>query len=495
MKSSTLSITFAAMMMVAAFAGIMLVADDVNAGDSGSSDESSTSSSWASDGKGDYSVTFAFDGGVIVKQMSTGNKYNFSGADAVSISGTVKAPAGYEFSAWKDSSSGVVYDGTSAYTFTQDIVVEPTFKVSASIVKLVYGDVEMEFTAGNTDAYPISQKDMESFAKAIGATAKSDIQSSDSTTILSMDGYEFKGFFAESDADYKTVIAFNGLEGTTTASITTFVAVFTPIYNLDFYVDGTITSSIKSNGYSLENQPMDPVKANYTFKGWAVDGEIVSVIEAGKIVITQDYVESLEEDTDFVAVFEPVQLTMTFIVGEFIHTQPALYGQVFAAPALPSGYACWATMELVDDVEAYTEFDFSQPIYEDTVLYAQAVDPSAIYNVTFEIEGKAAVIQKSDSIVIPNPSVDGKVFKGWVVKGESNYVDPSSYEYTADVTFVAIYDKAPAPAGPGFFQTTAGQCTAVIIAVLIIALVYAVYTNMFGMKDFLTSFKVQRVKK
>lgn len=482
------------MMMVAAFAGIMLVADDVNAEDTGSSDESGTSSSWASDGKGDYSVTFAFDGGVIVKQMSTGNKYNFSGADAVSISGTVKAPAGYEFSAWKDSNSGVVYSGGSEYTFTQDIIVEPKFKVKSDISVIILTDgISTETFAVDGTVLAANTPGLSDFLKEIG------LQLINTTVSISNDlksSYVFNGFFkGEVPEDEKTgalseVTALKGTEGAETI----YVASFTPIYSVVYFVDETAVMTATSNGIkdgdSPTGIPIAPIRENYIFMGWYdVLGEKVIgySVDSEKYTIVEGF--EFTEDIALFAEFVPLTYTVTFVYGEDMEvfiTETVKYNEKAIEPnGLPKGYKAW-------------DFDFSQPITEDTVIVAVVAEPVTVYNVTFEIYGKDPMTVPSNNIPKAiDTARDGYVFQFWVVKGDPDMqaVNPWSYDYTADVTFVAVYDKAPAPAGPGFFQTTAGQCTAVIIAVLIIALVYAVYTNMFGMKDFLTSFKVQRVKK
>lgn len=176
-----------------------------------------------------------------------------------------------------------------------------------------------------------------------------------------------------------------------------------------------------------------------------------------------------------------IYYTVTFIAGEqTVDTVSVLEKTVVAAPELPEGYKAW-------------DFDFTAVITADTTI--RAIAKENVFDVTFEIEGKTPVVQKSDSLVIPDPNVADKVFKGWVVKGQTQYVDPSTYAIKEDVTFVAIYDEAPAPAGPSFFETNEGKCVAVIIGVALLAFVYAVYTNMFGMKDLLTSIKIQRVKK
>ncbi len=478
MKNSSYAIMIAAVMFAATFAGLAIIADDTEA------EEAET---------GDYTVTFSFDGGVIVKTMAKGNTYTFSDS---SISGAVKASTGYEFDKWKDANSGVIYDDKSAYTFTQDIVVVPTFKANASIVKLVYGGVKEEFTAGSTGKYVITAADMASFAKAIDANYSGEGTISAKST-LTKDGFEFKGFYAESDTELKTKIAFNALSGPNVgAGINTYVAVFTPIHDLDFYVDDVKVTTIASNVFA--EAPMDPEKANYTFKGWAVDGEIVSVVKDGRIVITDEYVKALTADTDFVAVFAPVQLTLTLVVGDFTSTQPALYGQTITAPGLPDGYSSWATMAMVDDKEVYTVFDFAQPILEDMTLYAQKAEK--VYTVSFVSEGVVigGPYDATKTYTVPaDPVVEGKKFVGWFV-GDYKVLDIKAYiadHAGRDIVLTASFTEADAPAGPGFFQTTTGQCVIVLLVVVVLALIYAIHTNMFGLKDTLTSVKIQRVKK
>ncbi len=472
MKSSTLSIAFAAVLMAAAFAGIMLVADDVNAeggGDSGTDEGTSDGTSSTETTSTTPVITYKLDK-VVATDTITGSVMTLKSPAELNM----VVPDGKEFKGWKlDGDADTIYQPGSQISVTEAMKFVAELKDVEYTVTFKVGDVTR--TASGTAGQSI--------------TVPTDIKTD-------KEGFIFLGWAV---ADEEPIKDFTDVKFTEDV---TYVAQYSIDYKVSFTLKGTEIATCYESGIIKSSADLKtiisivPYEENYTFNGWADElGNIVVkyMLESKAYVLDTDY--KFESDTELRANFSPVQLTVTLVVGDDIQTQTVLYEKVFLEPKLPSGYACWATMEIIDDEEVYTEFDFSQPIYEDIVLYAQAVDPSAIYNVTFEIEGKAAVIQKTDSIVIPNPSVDGKVFKGWVVKGESNYVDPATYSYTSDVTFVAIYDKAPAPAGPGFFQTTAGQCTAVIIAVLIIALVYAVYSNMFGMKDFLTSFKVQRVKK
>ena len=535
-----MNIAIAAMLFAAAFAGVVFIADE----DVAATEES------ASDEAGHYKVTYVVDGSTIVKKTATDDSYVFLGADAVAY----KPATGYYLAGWKDVASSTVFQVGQKYTFAADITVEPVLKADRAIIKLVYGDVVHEIVAeesaadyivtdatGNKGASsPFTNKqelkmtyaqkndsdirdtDLAKFAAAIGATT---ILTDDKKFIasLSIDGFEFKGFV---DKDGKIIDGFEGIVATATATATKesdnawtgkldnaepaiYTAVFEPIYNVSFVVDGTTVAKCESNVFSSEGnikdgksalQPIDPVKANYTFIGWAVDGKVVSEVKAGVITIPVDY--KFEADTVFTAVFEPVQLTITLMIGELETTQPALYGQTITAPGLPAGYECWATkvVEMKDGAEVitYTPFDFSKPITESVTLYAQLAEK--VYTIIFVSEG--AVIggpyDVSKKFTIPeDPVVEGKKFVGWFVD-DYKVLDVMAYiadHPEQDIVLTASFTEADAPAGPDFIDTNEGKCVLILIGVALVAFAYAVYTNMFGLKDKLTSVKLVRVKK
>lgn len=220
--------------------------------------------------------------------------------------------------------------------------------------------------------------------------------------------------------------------------------------------------------------------------GYKVDGfETVSA-----------YIATLTVDTQFVASYEPIKLEITFIVGEMTTTQPAYYGKPMSAPGLPAGYEAWC----VKDVEGnLIEFDFSLPLESNMTFYAKESQVVEVYSVIFISEGEQVAYFADNTKRITVPDIvapAGKKFIGWFV-GDDQIQDPVAYvqNKAENTVFVAKFTEADAPAGPGFFETNEGKCVAVILGVVILAFVYAVYTNMFGMKDFLTSFKIQRVKK
>ena len=476
MKSSKFTITMATMLLVAAFAGIILVADEGVAAE-------------APDESGDYKVTYVVNGSSVVKKTTAENSYTF--LDGSVISGFQPAE-GYELVGWKDVASPTVYQVSGTYTLAGDVTIEPVFKANKPIIKLVYGDKSKEFILSSVTA--LSESQLTAFGTLIGATFS--VDSNGISAVMS--GFDFKGFIKEGVQNAVPSNDLNNIkadvnEGVAVAGVYTYTAVFDPIYDVSFVVDGTKTFACNSNAF---NQPIDPEKANYTFMGWAIDGKIVSTVKEGKIKIPADY--KFEADTVFTAVFEPVQLTITLVVGEFQTTQPALYGQAITAPGLPEGYSNWAVKTVVDGEDVYTAFDFSKPIVENVTLYAQLAEK--VYTISFVSEGATigGPYDVSKKYTIPeDPVVEGKKFVGWFV-GDYKVADIMGYvaeHPEQDIVLTASFTQADAPAGPGFFETNEGKCVAVIIGVALLAFVYAVYTNMFGMKDFLTSFQIQRVKK
>ena len=197
--------------------------------------------------------------------------------------------------------------------------------------------------------------------------------------------------------------------------------------------------------------PAAPSKAHYTFMGWAIDGTVVITYNAGleastgdgyvlaealvteTITTPDEYLAAITEDTVIEASFAPIIYTVTLKAGEtVVGTVTAPYGTTIVEPRLPEGFKAW-------------DYDFATPITGDITITAIVADPIApvtTYNVTFQIEGKADVIQKSDSLVVPDTTREGYAFQGWVVKGGAEYVDPTTYAITQDITFVAVYKTA-----------------------------------------------------
>ena len=403
-----------------ALAGVAVLADDASA-------DNTLPSEFNNDSKGDYTVTYTYGGSSIVKKMSSGNQFQFNVAD---ISG-FDAPKGYEFDkAFIDQKSGAVYNCTSPYTFTSDIIVEPKVAPAQAIVKLVYGDISAEYMGGSnaTGSYAVTSDDLKDFAKKIGATV---VETNESITGFAIDGYKFVGFKSdvteEGNADLTMTLTAEKV------GITTYTLVMEKVYNVTFVADGVTVSEQTTNG-EIE-VPQNSSVPNYDFIGWSDGVKTYEPLPGQNVVDLSSYV--FTKDTVFTAVFKEKVYDATFIIGDKTEVRSAKYNKPVDAVPLPEGYAYYA---LADD-ETKTKVAFPYTVTGPVTFVAIEGVPAVTFNVTFQIEGKTDVTQKSDSLTIPDVTREGYEFQGWVVAGTSKYVDPTKYEYTADVTFVAIYKQ------------------------------------------------------
>ena len=148
---------------------------------------------------------------------------------------------------------------------------------------------------------------------------------------------------------------------------------------------------------------------------------------------------------------------------------------------------------------------FTRPITANVTLYAVAADvpvPDESIYATFNIEGTIYGPYKvTDRFSIPQTDREGYNFLGWTVEGgdgtKLTSAQVQNYEYTEDVTFVAVYEVAepPAPEEPAFYETSMGQIAIVIVIFAILAFGYGVYSNAFGLKDKLFGYTIQKKEK
>ena len=631
-----------AVLAMAAFAGVIMVGDDADAAHN--------------------SITYK------VGEESTVRTF---GADATTFVAPSPSELGFDtdkdFLNWKVEGGSAIYRAGMEYAIP-DTAITLVAQFDESIyVTLVIGDESFKCVVKEAD-------------NKIDTTTPEYKAADEALKAIDTSKFRTEGFFVK-DAEDSTDIT-----GEFTESVI-LTQKIVPYFKISFVVEGATISAVDSDEIILNgaerNVPVAPSKENYAFAGWfGKQGAEVISFSIDKDEYTYFAGDKFEftEDTILYAKFVPANMTVTFQIGEETVTQTVLYGAKAMKPELPAGYVAW----MYDG----KEFDFNTPITEEitiVALEAAPIEPTTVYDITFEIADKTPVVQKSDSMVIPDTTLEGYVFQGWVVKngaqyvdpveyvktitenvtfvavyklatesaftvtfeiegkspitqkadsltipdttregfdftgwvvkGSSDYVDPMTYAITADITFVAVYkavevveftvtfvngdavidtvkviegqvvDEIDAPEGmfwlfdfatpitadvtieakpltvtvqfavgekvysaytqtvaygekidvsaladfifpegydswnydfnepvtadmtvyakaipepeevPPFFQTTEGKCVAVLIAVAIIALIYAVATNMFGLKDALTSFKVTRVKK
>ena len=468
-----------AVLAMAAFAGVMIVGDDADA--------VATSITYSMGEGGDSTTKVIGDATVIT--IASPAELGFTGAD--------------NFLHWKDGSDAVFKAGqqylVSAFGESSNVMLTAVFDENVYI-SLVVGDETFKCPVIHKDAVPGSGTEgEEGYVAPVDAMDYIDTESTQykaavaAVEAIDLDKFRLNGWFVKDAtsakyANLKAIVDAKDFTESVTLTLKT-----TAYFQISFVVEDvnitTLASDMLADADGKYIIPVAPTKENHVFTAWTdKDGKevITYTVDGGYKPVASEL--KFTEDTVLYAAFTPNNMTVTFVVGEFSTTQTVLYGALAMKPELPAGYVAWV------DAEG-AEFDFSTPIKANITLTAKEGEPVTVYTVTFEIDGKAPVTQRSDSMVLPDNKIEGKVFQGWVVKGESQYVSPMSYDITEDITFVAVYKEADPPAGPSFFQTTEGKCVAVLIAVVIIAFIYAVYSNMFGLKDALTSVKITRVKK
>ena len=485
MKSSIMNKTIlaAAILAMAAFAGVMIVGDDTDA-------DTPVTPIKVVYQIGVYSFEYPIvDGSFTVKDIT-----DFD----IEFAGTFKS--------WKVTENSVTYLPGQTVSITGITTADGKYVLKAEIDQKAYFYVESDKIAeidngsAATLAFPTSgtavEKIFEKQTVAPGYTFKGwmsgdklyIVEQTPVTPATDPATYTYALKLIKSNGDREAVTDILGM---------VFTASVQKNYAVVWTVDGT---QIAKGDVANPSIPAAPVKANYNFIGWQIGDEVAITYNAGlasgadqgyrvdgKTLAEAKFFERITADVELKAVFEPIQLAVTFQVGEFTSTQTVLYGEKAMKPELPAGYIAWMLGE--------KEFDFDTPITENITIVALEGEPATVYAVTFEIEGQTPVKLDSENYKksIPDTAREGYAFQGWVVKGASQYVDPMTYEITGDITFVAVYKEVapPEPEQPKFYQTPLGQC-AIILAVFVVGLVfYGIFTGRINVPKF----KISRVEK
>ena len=366
MSSAKTTLILAAVILAAAFAGVL-----------------------ASEGSDGASVTVTYhlgDATIPVQTDEDGTVVLYGPEDVKTF---YTAPEGKSFVSWQTQE-----DGGTIYQFGATIAVSAATDLYPRLVDVAQ---EVTFTAnGETETAQISD----------GHVAVPEIETD-------REGYTFDGWLYSGDGK---VYQSEDIPGLTVKAGETFTAQYSEIHKITWIVDGV---TIATGDTTDTKQPIDPAKANHEFIGWAVDGEVVDM-ETFEIV----------GDTTFVAVFEPVMLTVTFVAGEqTVATVSVPYGQTVVQPALPEGFKGW-------------DFDFSVPVTESITVQAIAADPvepSETFTVQFVVDGKVIATYASNAITVPNdPVKEGYAFQGWAI-GDSVIANPATYQYVQDTVLTALF--------------------------------------------------------
>ena len=365
---STKAIIAAVVILAAAFAGVTLIGEESDAAS--------------------VDVTYSLDGVTIpVKTEEDGTLVLF-GPEDVKAFYTPDDPT-KEFAGWK-TETNAIYQFGATVVFTEPTTLTPYLKDIPQTVSFTAGDktVTADISEGHV-AVPEIDTDRE--------------------------GYTFDGWQWSEDGK---VYSAEEVAKLTVKAGQIFTAAYSEIFEVSWVVDGV---TIATGDTTAENQPADPVKEHYDFKGWK---------DADGVLLTEKY--TYTKDTVFTAVFEPVMLTVTFVAGEStVATVAVPYGEIVVMPALPEGYSAW-------------DFDFSTPITESITVQAIAAtpeEPSDTYTVQFVVDGQVIATYASNAITVPSdPVKEGFAFQGWAI-GDSVIANPATYQYTQDTVFTALFQE------------------------------------------------------
>lgn len=233
----------------------------------------------------------------------------------------------------------------------------------------------------------------------------------DSSLVNEQAGYEFIGF----DGSFRNVTKDTVINAKYRAI--TYTVKF---YNDNFRAVGG-TQYVKM-GESAKAPNVS--KEGYVFVGWKnMDTDAMN-----------DF-DSISGDSNYVAIYEAITFTVTFIEnGAILHTATVDYGKY--APFynyLKDGYifSGWFT-----DENLQIPFDFSTVVYKDITLYANWTENTALqsFSVIFYVDDKVyseQVIPYNGKIVMPsNPEKLGYTFKGWDVDVRGFYFAGESISFT-----------------------------------------------------------------
>ena len=467
-----------AVLLAAVFAGIVLTDEEYSAAEADAVDVT------AQEGTVIYAVG---DAQLPVKANEDGTVVLYGPEDVADF---YTPAAGEVFKYWKDNNSQTVYQfGATIVVPSGGLVLVPGTEIITTAT-FVAGEAELTIDpsklSDNKDKL-VEMQTAEDGYKFLGWTSSADKGETPVYYIFDT----VSGKFVTNDED-KT-------EFTVDAG-TTMTAQFQKLHSITWVVDQT-----KYVGNVEEpKQPTDPDKPNYAFLGWA-DAEGNIIVKPGDKIDTS----KITEDIVLTADFDPNTMYITLMVngvqqGDRVEVS---YGNACPSLAVPEGYAYWAVqtkapvyaedgVTVVTPAE-YAEYDFTKAVISDFVLYAPEPDES-IY-ATFNIEGTIYGPYKvTDRFSIPQTDREGYEFLGWTVQGgdgtKLTSAQVQNYQYTEDVTFVAVYEvvEPPAPEEPGFFETSTGKTVAVLIAFVVILLIAAVYLNLWDLRTKLFGWKIER---
>ena len=307
-----------------------------------------------------------------------------SGGEATMVLATLedlgaKVPADRHFVGWKIGD--VTYNAGSTYVLGEDDP-EPVAVFAATEYSALFFDDEGSLLCDPIEGYvvddegnPVDPVDL--------ATVMGELIESGAVTV-DRDGFIFLGWL---EAGAVAPVATADLGSLTGDAI--YVAAYMPDYTVTF-IDGDKTYTTHVADLKV---PDVGIKTGFTFVGWFI-GDVK--------VDPADY--DYTADTTFIAVWAPVNCTVTYIAGgDIVASVPVYYGERAIEPKTPAGYKAW-------------DFDFTVPITSDVTIQAIPDEIVPIYDLIYIVDGIVIFeATTASAVTVPtDPVKEGFVFTGWL---------------------------------------------------------------------------------
>lgn len=215
------------------------------------------------------------------------------------LSTTKPTRTGYTFQGWATSASGsVAYASGANYTANASVTLYAVWKAVTYTVK---------YSANGGSGAPSSQTKTYGKTLTLSSTVPTRTAIEDNGTITE---YTFKGWATSSTS---TSVAYkSGASYTANASITLYAVwskvVSVNLYDVSYNTNGgsEVISQIKTKGETLKLRDTVPVKNGYTFAGWGLSADAITVSYSAGSNYTSD------EDVVLYAIWTPWSHTVIF---------------------------------------------------------------------------------------------------------------------------------------------------------------------------------------
>lgn len=362
------------------------------------------------------------------------------GTYSVEEDGTVSVPDApskqyYAFAGWSMTNGGAVaieYIASTGEYHGAGVTGDKDTGYTISVA-------DTDSDSGSVTFYAVFQAEMYTVTFMAGENVVAEMSVAYGKTVAALP--ELPSGYSAWDFDMATVI---------TGDLTVY-AIASEVYNVSFQVDGVIIATYKSTAITV---PADPVKEGYDFLGWYIGTE--------RIADPTSY--AYTQDTVLVASFQAIDVEFADVTFGYAdgtsETVTVPVGETVALPAVAEGNV-WAY-----DGKVYE----GGAVSEDMAL----TEVREFYTVTFTINGLTyQTVQVRYGETVAEPEYQYAGYEGW----DFDFSAPI-YADTAVAAAVEVIEEAPA-----FYETTTGQIAIVLIVFIVLLFGYAVYSNMFGLRD------------